>query len=277
LAARAAYIGGFDGTATALAGMHFDMPIYGTMAHSFIQAHDDEERAFLDFAVARPSDTIFLIDTYDVEAAARIVVRIAEPLRAKGIAIRGVRIDSGDLAAHARAVRVILDEAGLQQVRIVVSGGLDEPELRSLISSGAPIDSFGIGTSLTTSQDLPALDCAYKLVAYGGQARRKRSEGKLLWPGAKQVFRRFDRSGDFEKDVVALDGETIAGEPLLRPVMRDGKRQAQVQLTAARERAFADVARLPEEIRDPVATSAYPVGFSAGLRALSAQLDELGR
>jgi len=185
LAGRASYIAGFSGTATVAAGLEFGIPVYGTMAHSFIQAHDDETLAFEHFAQSHPQGLVLLIDTYDTERGAGRVVALGPRLAAEGVTISGVRIDSGDLGEHAAKVRRILDEGGLQTVKIVASGGLDEDALLALSRAGAPIDSYGVGTSLTTSSDAPALDCAYKLQEYAGTARRKRSEGKASWPGCK--------------------------------------------------------------------------------------------
>src|SRR5690606_2681542 len=162
-AARAAWLAGFAGTATALAGMRYGIPVHGTMAHSFVQAHDSEEQAFRHFAQARPSDTTLLIATYAAEVAARLVAGMPGWLRERGIRVRGVRLDSGDLEAHARQVRRILDDGGLSEVRIVASGGLDEWKLGALVAAGAPIDSFGVGTSRTTPEDAPPLDCGYRL------------------------------------------------------------------------------------------------------------------
>lgn len=276
LAARASYLAGFAGTATMAAGIAFRIPIYGTMAHSFIQAHASEIEAFENFARSRPQNLVLLIDTYDTEEAARKVVDLAPRLAADGIAIAGVRLDSGDLGEHARRVRRILDAGGLQATRILASGGLDEAALMRLAQSGAPIDAFGIGTSLVTASDAPALDCAYKLQEYAGQPRRKRSEGKATWPGRKQVWRRRDAAGIDADDVVALATETHAGEPLLRPAMRAGRRLAGAgDLAAARAHAAAELARLPAALRR-LEPFAYPVGISVPLRALAERLDREG-
>ena len=237
LAARAAYLAGFAGTATMLAEPLFGVPVYGTMAHSFIQAHEGETLAFERFARARPDQVTLLLDTYDTEAAAKKVVSLAPRLARDGITVRGVRLDSGDLAAHARQVRAILDQGGLPQVRIFASGGLDEWQLRELEAT-APIDGYGIGTSLTTSSDAPALDCAYKLQAYAGVPKRKRSEGKATWPGRKQVFRRRGADGRLAGDVITVEGDAQPGEPLLRPVMQNGLRlQAVSSLHEIRDHA----------------------------------------
>ncbi|MDE2582642.1 MAG: nicotinate phosphoribosyltransferase [Rhodospirillales bacterium] len=273
LAARASYLAGFDGTATVLAHRAFGIPMFGTMAHSFVQAHDDEQAAFERFAAARPRELTLLIDTYDTERAAVLVARIAPKLAAAGSPVRAVRIDSGDLAAHARRVRAILDGAGQRQIRIFASGGLDEHALLALCAAGAPIDGFGIGTSLTTAADAPALDCAYKLQEYAGRARRKRSEGKATWPGRKQVYRRPGPDGRIAGDTVALLGETVAGEALLRPAMRAGRRVADFpDLAAARAHARASLALLPEPLRR-LEPCAVPVAISDGVRDLAAALD----
>jgi nicotinate phosphoribosyltransferase len=274
LAARAAYLGGFDGTATVPASA-FGVPIYGTMAHSFIQAHDDEAQAFLDFARARPDGLVLLIDTYDTEAAAAKVVALAPTLRAQGITIRGIRLDSGDLAAHARAVRTILDRGGLAEVHILASGGIDEYALERLVADGAPIDGYGVGTSLTTAQDAPALDCAYKLQEYAGKPKRKRSEGKATWPGRKQVFRRFDGDGAMAGDVIALANDAQPGAPLLRPVMRAGRRVgAPVALDAVRAETLRQLAALPAALRTLApARPPYPVVIAPSLLELANELD----
>lgn len=274
LAARAAYIAGFAGSATILAEPLFGVPIFGTMAHSFIQAHGSETLAFERFARARPDQVILLLDTYDTEAAAQKVVALAPRLAREGIAVRGVRLDSGDLAAHARRVRAILDAGGLREVRVFASGGLDERQLQALRT--APIDGYGVGTSLTTSGDLPALDCAYKLQAYAGVPRRKRSEGKATWPGRKQVFRRYDRHGIIAGDTITVAGDVQPGEPLLRPVMREGRRLGPPSsLALVREHARTELARLPERLRGLKPCSAHPVGIAPALRALAAEADRL--
>jgi nicotinate phosphoribosyltransferase len=205
LAARASYLAGFAGTATVLAGRAFGIPLYGTMAHSFVQAQDDETAAFELFARARPDNVVLLLDTYDTEAAARKVVALAPRLKASGIAIRGVRLDSGDLIALAKSVRAILDHGGLQEVTIFASGGLDEDEIAACMQANAPIDGFGVGTSLTTSSDVPAIDFIYKLQEYAGAPRRKRSDKKATWPGRKQVWRHYDATGRMAGDRIALD------------------------------------------------------------------------
>ena len=273
IAARASYLAGFDGTATVLAGREFGIPVVGTMAHSFVQAHDDEATAFECFARVRPAALTLLIDTYDTERGAALVGRLAPRLAAEGISVSAVRLDSGDLAAHAHAVRGILDAAGLQSIRILASGSLDEDKLAALTQAGAPIDGFGIGTSLTTSSDAPALDCAYKLQEYAGRARRKRSEGKATWPGRKQVYRRYHTDGTIAGDVVALLDEPTEGEGLLRPAMRHGRRvEGFPTLAQCRQHAARSLVRLPEPLRR-LEPFAVPVEISQGIRQLAAELD----
>lgn len=275
LAARASHLAGFAGSATVLAGRRFGVPIFGTMAHSFVQAFDSEEVAFTRFARARPDGVVLLIDTYDTEEGARIVARLAPRLAREGIGIGGVRLDSGDLDALSRSVRAILDSAGLARIRIFASGGLDAARIDALVRAGAPIDGFGVGTSLTTASDAPALDCAYKLQDYAGAARRKRSPGKATWPGRKQVWRRFDDAGGMIGDTIALEDETHAGTALLQPVMRAGRRVEPAEpMAAMRERARRNLAALPAGLKTLAAPdAAYPVSVSEPVRALAATVD----
>jgi len=276
LAARASYIAGFSGTATVLAGMQFGMPIFGTMAHSFVQAHDDESLAFEHFAHAQPDNVVLLIDTYDTEAAARKVVALAPRLERSGIRVKGVRIDSGNLADHARKVRKILDAGGLDHVTIFASGDLDEYELREMMASGAPVDGFGIGTRMDTSSDMPYLDCAYKLEEYAGKPRRKRSEGKQTWPGRKQVYRNYDADGRMAWDVVTVEGDAQAGETLIMPVMRAGRRLAPApSLSETRFTAAVNLKRLPEALRQLREPYEYLVDISAALQQLAKQVDDV--
>jgi nicotinate phosphoribosyltransferase len=252
LAARAMYLAGFGGTSNVRAGSEFGIPVFGTMAHSFVQAHDDERQAFLDFAVANPGQEItLLIDTYDTEAATTQLVALAPELAARGSKVAAVRIDSGDLGMHARRVRRILDEGGLRDTRIIVSSGLDEHEIASLLASGAPVDGFAPGTKVITSADAPYLDCAYKLVEYAGRPRLKRSEGKETWPGRKQVWRVRDARGVLVADHVTRADERVEGaEPLLVPVMRGGRPVGpRPSLEDIRARVTRELAGLPAALR----------------------------
>ena len=270
LSARASYLAGFDGSATLEAGRRFGIPVYGTMAHSYVQAHDDEARAFECFARSQPGNATLLIDTYDTELAAAKVARLAE----RGVPVTGVRIDSGDLGDHARRVRAILDDAGLDRITIFASGNLDEYRIDELERSGAPIDGYGVGTRMNTSADAPFLDCAYKLQEYAGVPRRKRSEGKATWPGRKQVFRRRGADGCFAGDTLTLTSDTARGEPLLVPAMRGGvPLEPRTTLEEARDHARSQLARLPMALRGLGAAPAYPVEHSRALRELAAQID----
>jgi nicotinate phosphoribosyltransferase len=243
------------------------------MAHSFIQAHDEESTAFERFARSRPENLTLLIDTYDSERAARKVVQLAPKLAKAGIRVQGVRIDSGDLGEIARRVRAILDGGGLSSVRIFASGGLDEWRLAELARS-APIDGFGVGTSLTASTDLPALDCAYKLQEYAGLPRRKRSAGKATWPGRKQVWRDFGSDGRMRGDVLSLETDSQNGEALIRPVMQAGRRLgAAPALGEIRARAARNLASLPDALRRLEPAAPYPVRVADCLTRLAAEVD----
>lgn len=278
MAARASYIAGFAGTATVLAGKEFGIPLFGTMAHSFVEAFDDEAAAFAAFAQSRPENVVLLIDTYDTQAAARKVVALAPRLKAAGIAIRGVRLDSGDLDPGSRSVRRILDAGGLNDITIFVSGGLDEDQLAALTRSAAPIDGYGVGTSLTTSSDAPTLDCVYKLQEYAGLPRRKRSERKATWPGRKQVWRRYGPDGRMAGDLIARDGDRQNGrqdgEPLLEPVMRNGRRiKPAPTLDDIRRRAREQLERIPDALRALTPAAIYPVEVAGELNELAADVD----
>ena len=274
LAARASYLAGFAGTATVAAGPNFGIPLYGTMAHSFVEAHDDEMSAFVNFAQAQPDNVVFLIDTYDTEEAARRLPELARSLHEQGVQIRGVRLDSGDLAEHAVKVRGILDAGGLKDVNIFASGGLDEHAIQALMRAGVPIDGFGIGSKLDTSADAPYLDCAYKLVEYAGRPRRKLSEKKVTWPGPKQVFRCLDNEGFMLGDTVACADEDCRGDPLLVPVMRNGRTMAaEDSLLEARRRCWQQLERLPPALKALDAEPSYPVVITDGLRTLAEDTD----
>ncbi len=271
--ARASYLAGFAGAANVLAGERYDVPIVGTMAHSFVQVHDDEMTAFENFARARPQGVILLIDTYDTEQGARKVVELAPRLADDGIAIRGVRIDSGDLTAMARKVRGILDDGGLRDVVILVSGGINEDVLQTMMKEKAPIDGFGIGVNLAASVDVPALDCAYKLQEYAGKPKRKLSDGKATWPGRKQVWRAYDADGRMRGDILSLENDRQPGEALIVPVMRAGKRAAAVPtLAQIRERAARDLARLPGPLARLESGFDYQVKVADALAALAKQI-----
>jgi len=275
MAARACYLVGFQGTSNVLAGRLFGIPLYGTMAHSFIQAHDDEAEAFENFADANSGDIVLLIDTYDTEAAAEKVTHLAAAWKERGIKIKGVRIDSGDLGNEAQKVRAVLDQAQLRDITIFASGNLDEYLLRDLAETQAPIDGFGIGTKLDTSSDAPYLNCAYKLQEYAGRPRRKHSEGKATWPGRKQVHRLVDDFGRMTNDILDFhDRASVAG--LLVPVMRKGKRLAQAPpLADVRQYAIDQLAHLPDRLRTLDRCDPYAVTISPSLQECARGLDAL--
>ncbi|MBL6750961.1 MAG: nicotinate phosphoribosyltransferase [Nevskia sp.] len=275
LAARASYIAGFDGTATVLAGARFDIPLFGTMAHSFIQAHDDEAQAFEHFARSLPQNVVLLIDTYDTEAAAEKVAVLARRLLHEGIVVHGVRIDSGDLGEHARKVRKILDDNDLRKVTIFASSSVDERKIQALLQDACPLDGFGVGTHMDTSSDAPYLDCAYKLQEYAGRARRKRSEGKATWPGRKQVYRQLDAQGRMRGDILTLEQDVQEGVPLLGPVMRGGRRVGTApSLASVRARLRQEMGQLGDALRSLDQAPAYPVTVSPALRGLAEEVDQ---
>jgi nicotinate phosphoribosyltransferase len=275
MAARASYIAGFTGTSTVVAQSEFGIPIYGTMAHSFIEAHDSEAAALEHFARTFPDGTVLLIDTYDTLACAHAVAELANRLREEGIKIGGVRLDSGNLAALSVEVRKILDANGCEDISIFCSGSLDEYLLAKDFQS-APADGFGIGTHLDVSADAPYLDCAYKIQEYAGAARRKKSPGKATWPGRKQVYRRYDGDGLLAGDSLVETNEDCAGRALLETVVRDGKRLApSPDLDAVREHAAKELASLPDAMRDPFVKCDYPVEVSKTLDELAASIDRL--
>lgn len=264
-AARAFWVAGVDATSNVLAGAVYGVPVMGTMAHAYVQAHGDERAAFRRFARTFPN-TILLVDTYDTLEGVRTVVQLARDA-GEAFRIRGIRLDSGDMGALAREARRILDEAGLQEIGIFASGGLDESKIHRLLASGAPIDGFGVGTSMGVSEDAPSLDMVYKLTDYGGSGRLKLSEGKGTLPGRKQVFR-VEEGGVAVKDVIGRADERLPGRPLLRKVMEGGRRleAGREDLDAARARAREELARLPDPVRglEP-ADPPYPVEVSDAL------------
>jgi nicotinate phosphoribosyltransferase len=266
-AARAAYIAGIDGTSNVAAGQAYGIPPSGTMAHSYVQAHDDEYEAFRAFARLYPG-TVLLVDTYDTIAGVRKVVDLARELGAD-FHVGAIRLDSGDLHALAVEARRILDDAGLQAVRIVASSSLNEDLIDALVRDGAPIDIFGVGTEMGVSRDVPTIDIVYKLVEYAGRGRLKLSPGKPVLPGRKQVFR-VEHDGVADRDVLARHDERIDGRPLLEPVMQRGSRLSagRASVEDARRRYRAEMERLPRRVRALApADPPYVVAISEGLAA----------
>ncbi|MFB6261290.1 MAG: nicotinate phosphoribosyltransferase, partial [Thiohalorhabdaceae bacterium] len=265
-AARAFHIAGASATSNVLAGQVYGIPVSGTMAHSYIEAHDHEQAAFEAFATAYP-ETVLLVDTYDTLEGVRKVTEMARRW-GEALRVRAIRLDSGDLGRLARESRAILDDAGLQEVGILASGSLDEYAIAELRAEGAPIDGYGVGTHMGVSEDAPYLDCAYKLVAYAGKPRMKLATHKVTLPGRKQVFRQLDDRGFYQRDLVAGEHEQAPGTPLLQPVMREGRRlpEASPALETIRERAQREREALPTAQRalEPAAAP-YPVAVSGDL------------
>jgi nicotinate phosphoribosyltransferase len=266
-AARACYVAGVAATSNVAAGQAYGLPVAGTMAHSYVQAHDDELEAFRAFARLYP-DTVLLVDTYDTVEGVRKVVQLAREM-GSSFRVSAIRLDSGDLAALAFASRRILDEGGLGHVQIVASSSLNEYEIARLLDAGAPIDGFGVGTEMGVSRDVPTVDIVYKLVEYAGRGRVKLAPGKEVLPGRKQVFR-IEQEGIASHDVLGRHDEAIPGRPLLEQVMTGGVRlpAGRITLPAVRNRAAREVESLPPRVRhnDP-ASPPYHVEISAGLSA----------
>jgi nicotinate phosphoribosyltransferase len=272
--ARASYLAGAAGTSNVLAARLYGIPVFGTMAHSYIQAHEDESDAFDAFAGLYPETTL-LVDTYDTLAG---VERIVELDRKGGerFRVRAVRLDSGDLGELAKQARRILDDGGLEHVKIFASGGLDEHAIAELLKQQAPIDGFGVGTKLAVSSDAPDLDMAYKLVEYDNQPRMKLSDQKTFCPGRKQVFRRYEDNRMVE-DVIGRYDEPLDGYPLLQTVMRDGRRLAETErsLDKARRHLAEELDRLPEYCRGiGPGKREYPVKVSSALNEDSDMLQK---
>ncbi len=272
--ARSGFIAGFQSTSNVLAARRYNIPPAGTMAHSMITAFPTELDAFRAYAAAFPERTILLLDTYDTIAGAHNAVQVAREMEARGQGLVGVRLDSGDYLELSRQVRRILNDAGLDYVRIVASGGIDEYEIHRLVREGAPIDIFGVGTKVTTSADAPYCDMSYKLTCYDGRPVMKLSPDKVSPPGAKQVFRLRDGQGGFDRDVVALQDEDLpGGEPLLQTIMEGGRKsRPHPTLAEMHERFEQDFSRLDDDFKQLYNPPHYPVTFSPALTRLTGQV-----
>jgi nicotinate phosphoribosyltransferase len=276
--ARASYIAGCAGTSNVLAGMKYGIPVFGTMAHSFVMFFSNEVDAFRAFTKTFPDKSTLLIDTFDNIRGAENAIVVAKELEEKGFKLRGVRLDSGDLASISKKVRKMLDENGLGYVQIFASGDLDEYRIEELLRKGAKIDSFGVGTKMGTSADRPYVDIIYKLCEkVNGKGKfqpiMKLSEGKATLPGRKQVFRLRDAEGSFVKDVIALEDEKVDGAPLLVKVVEKGKVVYDFPtLEEIRERALENLSRLPEKYKRLRNAAKYPVELSPKLKKLIREL-----
>jgi nicotinate phosphoribosyltransferase len=265
--ARSSYITGFTGTSNVLAGKHWDIPISGTMAHSFVTAFDSEIEAFEAYADLFPDNAVFLIDTYDTLQGAKNAAVVAKRMKQKGHALQAIRLDSGDMVALSREVRRILDAAGLPEVQIFASSGFDEYVLTRLIADGARIDAFGVGTRMGVSADAPYLDMVYKMVRVGNRDVRKQSEGKITLAGKKQVFRKMADDGRFTGDIIGIREETVdRARPLLMPVMKNGRPVGPMPtLGEIRARFAENFARLDDRYKRFENPEIYPVAISTRL------------
>jgi nicotinate phosphoribosyltransferase len=274
MVARASFIGGFIGTSNVQAGKIYDLPIYGTMAHSYVESFDREIDSFRAFAKSFPDNTVLLIDTYDTLAGARKAVTVAREMRQAGQDLRAVRLDSGDMVQLSQQVREIFDKAGFPEVRIFASGGFDEFKIQKILTAGAIIDAFGVGTKMGVSADAPYLDMAYKMVMYNGRPVLKLSSGKVSLAGPKQVLRQRDEHGLFRGDLIGLLDEEVAdSESLLETVMRDGKRLLpKVPLPEIQKRFKEEFNLLPETYKDLEGNPNYPVKITPKLQAIQDQV-----
>lgn len=298
-ASRAAAIGGYDATSNVRSGRDYDIPISGTMAHSFIQRYDDELTAFRDFAEVRADDCVLLVDTYDtLGSGVPNAIKVGKEMEERGEKMKGIRLDSGDLAWLAKRSREMLDDAGLDHVKIAASNQLDEHVIKSLLNQGAPIDLFGVGTSLVTGRPDAALDGVYKLSYANGEPRLKLSENveKINLPGKKQVYR-LSRDGEFYGgDVVALadedkdkiqsmhhptdpkksmEIEDFDKEPLLDKVFEDGERVVeQKNLHEIAAYSQQQISKLPDEFKRFENPHIYKIGLSKSLKSKRDQLVE---
>ena len=275
--ARASYVAGFTSTSNVLAASHYGIPPAGTMAHSFISSFPSEMEAFRAYAKYFPDRTVLLLDTYDTLAGAWNAVTIAKELEAEGNHLTAVRLDSGDYAELGRRVRRVLDGEGLDYVRILASGGLDEYELETLVQADAPIDLFGVGTKAGVSADAPWSDMVYKLVCFDGRPVMKLSEGKMSLPGAKQIFRRRDGDGTLSGDIIGLQEEAgpVGSEPLLVEVMTGGVRTSpSTSLSNLRELFRDEFASLPARFKDLRRPPQFPVSISPRLQRMTAKVRE---
>ncbi len=274
--ARSSYIAGFAGTSNVAAAAQFGIPAFGTMAHSFVTAFDSELEAFRAYARSFPDSSTLLVDTYDTVAGVNNAVVVAQELRSEGHELRGVRLDSGDLDALSREARSLLDDAGLEGVAVFASGGLDEYAIDKLVSLGAPIDGFGVGTRVGTSADAPYTDFVYKLVEYDGRPVMKLSADKATLPGAKQVSRLVGEGGTMERDLIHGDSE-LALSPdyrgLLNPVIRDGRRLHEPPSISEVRSFHGDrVREIPAGLRGLEPEGSYTVDVSDEIRVMARRI-----
>lgn len=266
LAARASYLAGCAATSNVEAAIRLGIPCSGTMAHSWVQSFDTEREAFEAYSRVFPDASTLLVDTYDTAEGARIAASLNPPPQA-------IRIDSGNLLEAASIARSSLDAANRHSIKILASGDLDEHSITALVAAAAPYDAFGVGTELITSRDAPALAIVYKLVELNGQGRVKLSPGKKSYPLAKQIHRQRNSQGRFVRDLITHADETSEGEPLLIPILRQGRLVSPLPpLNAVRDHCLAQLASLPDYLRGPDAPPAFPIAYSNLLQAEAAKL-----
>ena len=272
--ARVSYMAGFAGTSNVLAGGRYSIPVHGTMAHSFVTTFDSEADAFRAYAASFPDTSTFLVDTYNTLEGTRRAIEVAKEMSERGHSLRAIRLDSGDLLDLSVKARRLLDEAGLSEVEIFASGGLDEFEIEALLEAGAPIDGFGVGTKVGVSADGPYADFVYKLVEYDDRPVLKLSTGKETLPGPKQVYRSMDVDGGYLRDVIAIAGPPEqGGAALLGEVMRGGERSGpEPRLTDLREGFAREFARLPARYKALTSPTRYPVETSAEVESLRSRV-----
>ncbi len=278
-AARCSYLVGADGTSNVLAGMKYDIPVFGTMAHSYVMAFDHELDAFRNFAKTFPENSTFLIDTYDDLKGAENAVKIAKEMEKRGHRLNGVRLDSGDLLQLSKKVRRILDDNDLQRVKIFASGDLDEYLIEELLRRGAKIDAFGVGTRMSASVDRPYIDVVYKL---SGKVERgvfvpamKLSKRKITLPGKKQIFRQCDKEGKYRNDIIGLENEKVKGGRLLINVMHRGQVTYRTpSLIEIKKATLKNLSMLPQEYKKLKSAPRYPVGLTPYLKRIKHKLEE---
>jgi nicotinate phosphoribosyltransferase len=270
--ARAAYIAGAAGTSNVKAGLEYGLPIVGTHAHSFVMSFPSELEAFRAYTKTFPDNATLLIDTYDTVEGAQNAAIVAKELEFQGHRLGAVRLDSGDLADLSKKVRRLLDDEGLQYVRIVASNDLNENKIAELVSRGAPIDAYGVGTEMITAKPVAAIPGVYKIVEDNDGGKMKHSTGKKSHPGKHQVYR-MEKRGAYTHDVIALEGESIGGKPLLEQVIKDGARVRPIPtLNETREHVRTEVAKFHHSVRDIGSYRPYDVKESDGLQRLTAKL-----
>jgi nicotinate phosphoribosyltransferase len=269
--ARASFIGGFVGTSNVLAGKIYGIPIFGTMAHSFITSFEDEIDAFRAFARTFPENTVLLVDTYDTLSGTRLAAKVGKEMARQGKELKGVRLDSGDIARLSQEARDVLRQEGFEKAIIFASGAFDEYKIKRVLNQGGDVDSFGVGTKMGVSADAPYFDMAYKMVEHSGRPVLKLSPGKITLASAKQVFRFIASNGKLERDVIGLRDDNLKeGEPLLKEVMAGGEKKAGLPSLSQIQNCFLDEFSCLDEKYKFIDKEGkeYAVGLSSRLKSL---------